>query len=152
MSQLDLPIRCRGIRGATTAATNTREEILSATRDLLERIVARNEVEIDDIASVVFTVSDDLDAEYPALGARQLGWNDVALLCAREIPVVGQRVERCIRVLMMVNTVRTAAEIRHVYLREAVVLRPSRADVPAEPDEPSSTHHTQQQVVQEVSR
>lgn len=154
MSQLDLPIRCRGIRGATTAATNTREEILSATRDLLERIVARNEVEIDDIASVVFTVSDDLDAEYPALGARQLGWNDVALLCACEIPVVGQRVERCIRVLMMVNTVRTAAEIRHVYLREAVVLRPSRADVPVEveADEPSSAHHTQQQVAQEVAR
>lgn len=151
MSQSDPPIRCRGIRGATTAATNTREEILSATRDLLERIVARNEVEMDDIASVIFTVTDDLDAEYPALGARQLGWNDIALLCAREIPVAGQRVERCIRVLMMVNTPRTLAEIRHIYLREAIALRPTRADVPAEADESSSTQHIQH-ISQEVSR
>lgn len=147
MSQPDRPIRCRGIRGATTTAANTREEILSATRDLLERIVARNEVQMDDIASIVFTVSDDLDAEYPAVGARQLGWHDVALLCAREIPVVGQRVERCIRVLMMVNTPRTVAEIRHVYLREAVALRPTRADVPA--GEHPKTPHIQQ-VPQEV--
>lgn len=149
MSQPDRPIRCRGIRGATTAVANTREEILSATRDLLERIVARNEVEVDDIASVIFTVTDDLDAEYPALGARQLGWNDVALLCAREVPVVGQRVERCIRVLLMANTPRTMAEIRHVYLREAIALRPTRADVLA--DEHSSAQHLQQ-VPQEVSR
>lgn len=149
MSQPDRPIRCRGIRGATTTAANTREEILSATRDLLERIVARNQVELDDIASVIFTVTDDLDAEYPALGARQLGWNDVALLCAREIPVEGQRVERCIRVLMMANTPRTMAEIRHVYLREAIALRPTRADAPA--DEHSSAHHIQH-VPQEVSR
>lgn len=147
MSQPERPIRCRGIRGATTTAANTREEILSATRDLLERIVARNEIEADDIASVVFTVSDDLDAEYPALGARQLGWTDVALLCAREIPVVGQSVERCIRVLMLVNTPRTAAEIRHVYLREAVSLRPTRADVPA--DEHASAQHIQH-IPQEV--
>ncbi|MGZ3678348.1 MAG: chorismate mutase, partial [Ktedonobacterales bacterium] len=82
---------------------------------------------------------------------RQLGWNDVALLCAREIPVVGQRVERCIRVLMMVNTPRTLAEIRHVYLREAIALRPTRADVPAESDEHSSALLIQH-VPQEVSR
>lgn len=144
MSQLDRPIRCRGIRGATTAEANSREEILRATRELLERIVSRNEVEVDDIASVLFTVSDDLDAEYPALGARQLGWNDVALLCAREIPVVGQQVERCIRVLMTVNTPRTAAEIRHVYLREAVALRPTRADTPM--DNHSSIQHIHQEV------
>lgn len=119
---------CRGIRGATTTAANTREDILSATRELLERIVARNELAVDDIASVFFTVSDDLNAEYPALAARHLGWSDAALLCAREIPVPGQTVDRCIRVLLMVNTTRTAAEITHVYLREAVALRPNRAD------------------------
>ncbi|HLJ79878.1 MAG TPA: chorismate mutase [Ktedonobacterales bacterium] len=120
---------CRGIRGATTAAANTRDDILSATRELLERLVRRNEVQPDDIASIFFTVSDDLDAEYPALAARQLGWVESALLCAREIPVPEKRVERCIRVLLLANTERTAKEIRHVYLREAVALRPTRADV-----------------------
>lgn len=120
---------CRGIRGATSVAANEREQILSATRELLERMVARNEVVIDDIASIFFTLSDDLDAEYPALAARQLGWNDAALLCSREIPVPGQRVARCVRVLMQVNTTRTAAQMRHVYLRDAVALRPTRADV-----------------------
>lgn len=119
---------CRGIRGATTVPANDREEILSATRELLTRIAARNEVHEDDIAGIFFTVSDDLDAEYPALAARQLGWSGTALLCAREIPVPTQHVARCVRVLMLVNTVRSAAEIRHVYLREAVALRPSRAD------------------------
>ena len=119
---------CRGIRGATTVSANDREEILSATRELLTRIAARNEVREDDIAGIFFTVSDDLDAEYPALAARQLGWTATALLCAREIPVPTQRVARCVRVLMLVNTARSAAEIRHVYLREAVALRPSRAD------------------------
>jgi chorismate mutase len=119
---------CRGIRGATTVPANEREEILSATRQLLTRIVARNEVREDDIAGIFFTVSDDLNAEYPALAARQLGWTGTALLCAREIPVPTQQVVRCIRVLMMVNTERAATEIRHVYLREAVALRPTRAD------------------------
>ena len=119
---------CRGIRGATTAAANTREEILSATRELLDRLVVRNKVQPDDIAAIFFTVSDDLDAEYPALAARQLGWVESALLCAREIPVPGKRVERCIRVLLLANTERSAAEVRHVYLREAVTLRPTRAD------------------------
>lgn len=123
---------CRGVRGATTAEANTREAILSATRELLERIIVRNEVHEEDVASVFFTVSDDLDAEYPALAARQLGWVDAALLCAREIPVRGQTVARCVRVLLHVNTDRTAKEIRHVYLRGAVALRPTRADTTGE--------------------
>lgn len=123
---------CRGIRGATTAEANTREAILSATRELLERIITRNDIREEDVASAFFTVSDDLDAEYPALAARQLGWLDAALLCAREIPVRGQPVTRCIRVLLHVNTERSAKEIRHVYLRDAVALRPNRADTVAE--------------------
>lgn len=123
---------CRGIRGATTAEANTREAILSATRELLERIITRNDIREEDVASAFFTVSDDLDAEYPALAARQLGWLDAALLCAREIPVRGQSVTRCIRVLLHVNTERSAKEIRHVYLRDAVALRPNRADTVAE--------------------
>jgi chorismate mutase len=119
---------CRGIRGATTARANTREEMLRATGELLERMVARNGVAVEDIASVMFTVTEDLDAAYPALAARQLGWMDTALICAREIPVPDERVRRCIRVLMLVNTERTAAEMRHVYLHEAVALRPDRED------------------------
>jgi chorismate mutase len=120
-------VRCRGIRGATTASANTAEAILSATRELLSRLIEQNDVREDDIASVFFTVTDDLDAQHPALAARQLGWHDAALLCAREIPVPGS-LGRCIRVLMHVNTERSAWQIRHVYLREAVELRPNRAD------------------------
>lgn len=120
-------LRCRGIRGATTVAENSREAILAATRELLALIAERNEVAVEDIASVFFTVTEDLDAEHPALAARQLGWHDVALLCAREIPVPGS-LGRVIRVLLHVNTTKSLAEIRHVYLREAVALRPSRAD------------------------
>lgn len=122
---------CRGIRGATTATANEREAILAATRELLERIVARNQFSADDLAAVFFTVSDDLDAEYPALAARQLGWTGAALLCAREIPVPTATVRRCIRVLALVNTEKSASEIVHVYLREAAALRPSRADTPS---------------------
>jgi len=127
-------MKCRGIRGATTATSNDREAILAATRELLERLVARNGVVVDDIAAVFFTVNDDLDAEYPALAARQMGWTETALLCAREIPVPLAKVRRCIRVLLLANTERGLAEIRHVYLGEAVALRPTRADSGASVD------------------
>ena len=119
---------CRGIRGATTAEVNEREAILAATRELLTRLMARNTLTPEDIAAAFFTVTDDLDAEYPALAARQLGWLETALMCAREIPVPASTVQRCIRVLLLVNTSTPAGQIRHVYLREAVALRPSRAD------------------------
>jgi chorismate mutase len=123
-------LRCRGIRGATTVEENTREAILAATRELLALLVARNAVAPEEIASAFFTVTEDLDAEHPARAARQLGWDDVALLCAREIPVPGD-LPRCIRVLLHVNTARPANAIRHVYLRRAVALRPTRADLAA---------------------
>lgn len=119
--------RCRGIRGATTVAENSREAILTATRELLTLIAERNGIDVEEIGSIFFTLSDDLDAEHPALAARQLGWNDVALLCAREIPVPGS-LPRCVRVLLHVNTTTSQKELRHVYLREAVVLRPGWAD------------------------
>jgi len=123
---------CRGLRGATTTTANDREAILEATRELLERLVARNQFDIEEIAAAFFTVSDDLNAEYPALAARQLGWTETALMCAREIPVPTTTVARCIRVLMLVNTEKRASEMVHVYLREAVALRPSRADLSVE--------------------
>ncbi len=115
---------CRGIRGATTASGNDREAILSATRELLARLVERNQFAPEDIAAIFFTVTDDLDAEYPAMAARQLGWTEAALLCAREIPVPTATVRYCIRVLALVNTDRSAAEIVHIYLRDAATLRP----------------------------
>lgn len=114
---------CRGIRGATTVEENSREEILAATAELLQLMVKENAIEVEDIASVFFTVTADLDAEFPALAARQPGWLQVALMCAREIPVPGS-LGKCIRVLMHVNTTRSAAEIRHIYVRKAVTLRP----------------------------
>lgn len=123
---------CRGLRGATTCEANEREAILAATRELLLRLMERNTLTPEDIAAAFFTVTDDLDAEYPALAARQLGWNQTALLCAREIPVRTTTVRRCVRVLMLINTEKSAAEMIHVYLREAVALRPSRADISVE--------------------
>lgn len=117
---------CRGIRGATTVEQNEREEILAATAELLQTLVRQNDLQAEDVASAIFTVTEDLDAAFPALAARQLGWTEVGLLCMREIPVPDS-LEKCIRVLLHVNTGRPASEMRHVYLREAVVLRPSFA-------------------------
>src|SRR5579884_3658886 len=137
------PMRCRGIRGATTVDDNSREAILAATRELLTLMAARNELDTEEITSIFFTVSDDLDAEHPALAARQLGWTDLALLCAREIPVPGG-MPRCVRVLLHVNTRKSQKEMRHTYLREAVRLRPSwglpSASSGAEATEPSGSN------------
>jgi len=119
-------MRSRGVLGATTATANTREAICSATQELLRRLIDANEVPMEEIASAVFTVTDDLDAEYPALAAREIGWVYVPLLCAREIAVPGG-LARCIRVLLHVNTEKTQEQIRHIYLREAAILRPSFA-------------------------
>jgi chorismate mutase len=131
-------VRCRGIRGATTVHENTREAILAATRELLQLLIERNAIETEDIASIFFTVTPDLDAEHPALAARQLGWTNVALLCAQEIPVPGG-LGRCVRILLHANTARTQAQIQHIYLREAVALRPKWAFEPDAPM-PSQAH------------
>lgn len=114
---------CRGVRGATTVPANEREEILTATRQLLALLIRRNGIEREDIASVIFTVTKDLDAEFPALAARQLGWSGVPLLCGYEISVPGS-LPNCIRVLVHWNTEKRAAEIHHVYARDAERLRP----------------------------
>nr|HET6900979.1 chorismate mutase [Ktedonobacteraceae bacterium] len=115
---------CRGIRGATTVEQNEREEILTATTELLQLLIQRNELRPEDVTSAIFTVTADLDAEFPALAARDLGWTEVALMCAREIPVP-QSLGKCIRILLHVNTTRSSAEMQHVYLRGAVNLRPT---------------------------
>lgn len=114
---------CRGIRGATTVAGTDAEAILAATRELLTRIVQANGVLVGDIASALFTVTPDLSAAFPAQAARELGWRDVALLDAQEIPVAGS-LPRCVRVLIHWNTERLQSEITHVYLGGAAALRP----------------------------
>lgn len=122
-------MNCRGVRGATTVERNDREEILRATRELLALMIRQNEIAKTDVASAIFTTTTDLDAEFPALAARQLGWGDVPLLCGHEIHVPGS-LEKCVRVLVHWNTPKAQSEIRHVYVRGAVKLRPDLVEVP----------------------
>ena len=96
-------MKCRGVRGATTAEANTREEILTCTRQLLALMIRINGIEPEDVGSAVFSLTRDLDAEFPALAARQLGWLDVPLLCTYEVDVPGS-LRRCVRVLIHWNT------------------------------------------------
>jgi chorismate mutase len=116
----------RGIRGATTVERNDRDEILRATRELLEVIVRLNGLRPDDIAYVWFTVTPDLDAEFPAFAAREIGWTEVPLMCGQEIPVPGA-IARCVRVLIDWNTAKSQREVRHAFLHRAKELRPAWA-------------------------
>ncbi len=117
-----MPIR--GIRGATTVNADQPDLILAATRELLEAILDANPGMCpEEVASALFTVTDDLCATFPAQAARQMGWSLVPMMCAREIPVPGS-LPRAIRVLVHWNTECAQDEITHVYLREAVKLRP----------------------------
>jgi chorismate mutase len=120
---------CRGVRGATTCDRNEREDILTATRQLLALMVRRNGIDKQDVASAIFTTTPDLDAEFPALAARQLGWLDVPLLCGHELGVPGS-LPRCIRVLAHWNTDCKQSEIEHIYIRDAVRLRPDLCHLP----------------------
>lgn len=113
----------RGIRGAITVDVDDNAAITHATERLLQAILGRNEIVLGDIASVLFTLTPDLHACFPALAARDMGWVTVPMLHAVEIAVPGA-LGKCIRVLMHVNTTRSAAEIEHVYLDGAAVLRP----------------------------
>jgi len=119
-------VRLQGIRGATTVARNDPAEILAATDELLRTLIEANELQPDDIVSGLFTVTNDLDAAFPARAAEEFGWNIVALLHATEIPVPGS-LPKCIRLLVHAYTARSRAEIKHCYLRGATVLRPDRA-------------------------
>ena len=117
----------RGVRGATTVNEDQAEQLLSATQELLETILAANAgMQTDEIASVLFTVTNDISSAFPALAARNMGWGSVPMVCAREIPVPGS-LPRCIRVMLHWNTDLPQREIRHIYLREAVKLRPDLA-------------------------
>jgi chorismate mutase len=114
----------RGIRGAIDVVNDSPEAVLAAARELLEAILLANPaLKPADLASVLFTVTDDLQSVYPAQAARYLGWGNVPLMCAREIQVPGG-LPRCVRVLLHWNTDLGQADVRHVYLRGAVSLRP----------------------------
>ena len=118
-----LPVHARGIRGATTVDRNEREAILDATRELLEHMVRANDIRAEDVATAWFTTTPDLNADFPAIAARHLGWTHVALMDAHHMNVPGA-LPMCLRVMLLVNTTRRQEEIVHVYLRGARVLRP----------------------------
>ena len=118
------PTWVRGIRGATTVEQDEPELILAATRELLETMLRENNIgDFEAIAAIFFTTTPDLKSTFPAEAARALGMNLVPLMCNQEIPVPN-RLAKAVRVMLQVNTTKTQREMRHVYLREAVRLRP----------------------------
>ncbi len=118
----------RGIRGAITVSANVREEIMDATQELLTEMVSANDVASEELGAVYFTMTKDLNAEFPAVAARErLGWRLVPLINSIEIDRPGS-MSKCIRVLMYWNTTRSQSEVRHVYLRDAVALRADITD------------------------
>ncbi|QXJ25498.1 chorismate mutase [Actinomadura graeca] len=112
----------RAVRGATQIDADDRDQILEATTELVTEVMARNALGTDDVISVIFTVTPDLTAEFPALAARKLGFHDVPLLCATEIGVP-HALPRVIRLMAHVETARPRADVQHVYLRGATALR-----------------------------
>jgi len=113
---------CRGIRGAVTVSENKKQAIGAATKELLQKMIEVNGVNISDIACILFTTTSDLNAAFPAAAARELGWTRVPLLCGHEMNVPGS-LPSCLRVLVLFNTDKKNEEIVHVYLRDAVSLR-----------------------------
>jgi chorismate mutase len=120
---------CRGVRGATTVEGNTSPQILRGTLELLALMIRRNGIKPEDVCSAIFTTSSDLNAEFPALAARQLGWIHVALLCGYELDVPGS-LRHCVRILLHWNTEKTADQIVHVYIKGAAKLRPDLCNLP----------------------
>ena len=112
----------RAIRGATTAE-NTKDGIICAVKELLQEILRVNNLDIDQIISILFTATRDLDAAYPAVAARELGMTSAALMCVQEMQVAGS-LPRCVRVQVTAETDAAQKDMRHVYLKEARALRP----------------------------
>lgn len=117
-----MPPNVRAIRGATTVVEDTEEQVTERTRELLQEIMARNGLSLTEVISVIFTATADVVSVFPATAARGIGFGTVPLLCAAEIAVPGA-MPLCIRVLLHVYSERTPAEVRHVYLHGAQVLR-----------------------------
>ena len=115
----------RGVRGATIVHENTREAIVAGTREMLEELVKANGIQAEDIASAFFSTTRDLNADYPAIAARQIGWMDSALMCMHEMDVP-HGLDHCVRVMVHWNTDKPACDIVHVYIHGAEALRPDR--------------------------
>lgn len=113
----------RGIRGATTVKNNTEDQILEETEKLLQEMVDANQIQVEDIASIFFSTTSDLNATFPAKAARTLGLTSTPLLCLNEIPVPGS-LPMCIRILIHTNSPKPQSEMTHIYLKEAIKLRP----------------------------
>ena len=121
--------KVRGVKGATTTDGTTAEDVLAATEQLLKALIEANGIDQDDVAAVQFTTSPDLVAEFPAVAARErFDWNDVPLMCGHEMARPGA-LERCIRILIFLNTDKAQNEIRHAYLNDAAKLRPDLSTV-----------------------
>jgi chorismate mutase len=119
--------KMRAVRGATTVERDDAEQVVSATRELLTALAERNAIGHDQVISAIFTVTPDITSEFPARAARELGWIDVPLLCAMEIPTT-RGLTHCIRVLLHIETELPRSSLRHVYLRDAKELRPDLSD------------------------
>lgn len=117
----------RAIRGAVTVEDNDAAEIIKESKTLLKEIIDRNDLKREDIISIIFTVTRDLDAAFPAVAARQIGLTDISLMCMNEISVPGS-LEKCIRVMLHFNTDKSNSEIKHIYLKNAKILRPDLAE------------------------
>ncbi len=114
----------RGVRGATTVRSNTEEEIILAAEELIAHMIEGNEIQPDFVASVFISITEDLTAAFPAKALRKFaGWTYVPVMCMREIPVPDS-LKMCIRIMMHINTIQPQEQIKHVYLRDAVILRP----------------------------
>ncbi|ORM39012.1 chorismate mutase [Francisella endosymbiont of Ornithodoros moubata] len=113
----------RSIRGATTVDKDTRQDVISATKELLQQIIRCNDVNINDIVNIVFTATTDIKSEFPTVAARELGLVDVPLIDCQQMMRDGV-LEYCIRVMLTYNTEKTQTDIKHIYLRGTEVLRP----------------------------
>lgn len=114
----------RGVRGATTVEKNASDDIISATKQVLEKMIMENDISPEDVAQVLITVTSDLNADFPAKALRLFpGWTYVPVMCANEIPVPNS-LKKCIRIMMTINTNKSQTEIKHIYLGEAKKLRP----------------------------
>lgn len=115
-------MHCRGVRGATTVAQNTRESIISSAKELLQNMIDSNGINPANIAGIIFTTTKDLNAEFPAAAAREMGWNDAAMLCSHEMDVPDS-LSMCLRIMIFLNTEKSAKEIIHVYINGAKNLK-----------------------------
>ena len=114
--------KVRAIRGATTSDNNTKDDIVEATREMLISLVEANDLKKEDVISAFFTTTKDLNTQFPAVAARKIGWTEVALMCSHEMFVPDAQ-EKCIGVMVHVNTDKSAHDINNVYLKDAVNLR-----------------------------